>query len=123
MYLDENIKLRQEDLVVVLVCDGYDKIPDSFKEYAREHQFLDENILVEKGFMEEDRDGKLKMKPLEDVVDKKCKNIPKNLLHMFQLCTWDFGLEGDELKGRRINFVFAIKHKNDGKINSHKWFF
>lgn len=39
------------------------------------------------------------------------------------MCSWDFGLESDELKGRRINFIFAIKHKNDGKINSHKWFF
>lgn len=32
-------------------------------------------------------------------------------------------MENDELKGRRINFIFAVKHKNDGKINSHKWFF
>jgi hypothetical protein len=37
MYMDENIKMRQEDLVVVLICDGYEKIPDDFKEYAREH--------------------------------------------------------------------------------------
>jgi chitin synthase len=22
-----------------------------------------------------------------------------------------------------MNFTFAIKHRNDGKINSHKWFF
>jgi hypothetical protein len=50
--------MRQEDLIVVLVCDGYDKLPESFKEYAREHQFLDETILIEKGFMEENREGK-----------------------------------------------------------------
>jgi chitin synthase len=42
---------------------------------------------------------------------------------MFQVCTWDFGLESDTLKGRRINFIFAVKQRNDGKINSHKWFF
>jgi chitin synthase len=42
---------------------------------------------------------------------------------MFQVCTWDFGLESDTLKGRRINFIFALKQRNDGKINSHKWFF
>jgi len=63
------------------------------------------------------------MVPIEKTVDKKAKLVPKNLLHMFQVCTWDFGVEGDDLKGRRINFIFAIKHKNDGKINSHKWFF
>lgn len=39
------------------------------------------------------------------------------------MTTWDFGIEQDILKGRRINFMFCIKHRNDGKINSHKWFF
>jgi len=48
---------------------------------------------------------------------------PENLLHIFQVTTWNFGLKEDYLKGRRINFMFAIKHRNDGKINSHKWFF
>jgi hypothetical protein len=45
---------------------------------------------------------------------------------MFQVQTWDFGIEkdnGDFLKMRRINFIFGIKQRNDGKINSHKWFF
>ena len=32
-------------------------------------------------------------------------------------------MDSDILKARRINFMFAIKHRNDGKINSHKWFF
>ena len=49
--------------------------------------------------------------------------VPKNCLHLFQVCTWDFGLERDYLGGRRINFIFALKQRNDGKINSHKWFF
>ena len=39
------------------------------------------------------------------------------------MCTWDFGLEDESLKGRRINFIFAMKQRNDGKINSHKWFY
>ena len=62
---------------------------------------------------------------MPEVMDKKVKgkNIPKNCLHLFQVCTWDFGLKDDHLGGRRINFVFALKHANDGKINSHKWFF
>ena len=49
--------------------------------------------------------------------------VPSNILHMFQVQTCDFGLQEDALKGRRINFVFAVKQRNDGKINSHKWFF
>lgn len=34
MYKDPDIKMRQHDLVVVCVCDGYDKIPESFKKFA-----------------------------------------------------------------------------------------
>jgi hypothetical protein len=83
MYLDPEIKMRQEDMVVVLICDGYDNIPESFKEYAREHHFLDEDILLEKGFMELDRDGKLKMKQMSEIVEDHVKDVPKNVLHMF----------------------------------------
>ena len=65
------------------------------------------------------------MKTMAELMDKevKEKNRPKNCLHLFQVCTWDFGLDRDYLSGRRINFVFALKQRNDGKINSHKWFF
>ena len=49
--------------------------------------------------------------------------VPSNILHCFQVTTWDFGIEAELLKGRRINFMFCIKQRNDGKINSHKWFF
>ena len=51
------------------------------------------------------------------------KSVPSNILHIFQVTTWDFGIEDDVLKSRRINFMFSVKHRNDGKINSHKWFF
>ena len=54
----------------------------------------------------------------------KTEDIPTNMLHLFQVCTWDFGLkDANKLNGRRINFIFALKQRNDGKINSHKWFF
>lgn len=46
---------------------------------------------------------------------------------MFQSNIWDFGWKEDvachEMMGRRINFIFAVKQKNDGKINSHKFFY
>ena len=37
MYMDPNVNLRQQDFVVVLVCDGYERIPESFKKYATEN--------------------------------------------------------------------------------------
>ena len=75
--------------------------------------------------MIKDRDGSLKMKNLQDLMDKDAdpKNIPDNILHVFQVTSWDFEVKEDYLKAHRINFMFAVKHRNDGKINSHKWFF
>ena len=75
--------------------------------------------------MEINREGKYKFKNIEDVMDKKVKqeDMPQNLLHVFQVTTWDVGLEDDILKGRRVHLCFGVKHRNDGKINSHKWFF
>lgn len=59
--------------------------------------------------MEQDREGKWQMKTMDHLMDKKVKDVPKNILHLFQVCTWDFGLDDETLKGRRINFIFAIK--------------
>jgi hypothetical protein len=78
MYLDPAVKMRQEDLVVVCVCDGYEKITEKFKEYATKSQFLDLDMLKDKGFMFEDRDGTWKMKTMQDLMDKDVKTIPKN---------------------------------------------
>ena len=109
MYMDGSVKVRQKDMVVVCVCDGFDKIPQSFLDYATKNQFFDINVLKEKGFLKEGRDGKWEMKEMDDLMDKNAKNVPKNILHLFQVCTWDFGLDTDTLKGRRINFIFALK--------------
>ena len=51
MNMDPNIKLKQQDMIVVCVVDGYEKIPESFKKYATENQFFDIEVLKEKGFM------------------------------------------------------------------------
>ena len=42
---------------------------------------------------------------------------------MFSASTSTFGLTDESLTSKRINFMFALKQRNDGKINSHKWFF
>ena len=83
-------------------------------------------MLKEKGFMVEERENQWRMKTMQELMEKKVKedDIPKNILHLFQVCTWDFNLkDSNKLNGRRINFIFALKQRNDGKINSHKWFF
>ena len=123
---DKNFKLTKDDFLIFIVCDGYDRIPDSFKKHARDKGFLDEDILEHKGFMEKDpRTGNLKMRDLRDIMDNNVPDdeVPKNLLHVWQVTTWDVGLEDDILKGRRVHICFGVKHRNDGKINSHKWFF
>ena len=62
------------------------------------------------------------MKDLDELVPPN-REVPSNILHLFQVSTADFDL-GDRVKNaRRINFMFALKHRNDGKINSHKWFY
>jgi chitin synthase len=70
---------------VVVIVDGYENIPSSFKEVAREKGFLDEEVLFQKGFMDLDRDGNFKMKNMRDVVNEgvPAEKIPTNILHVF----------------------------------------
>ena len=48
---DEDLKFKKEDMVVFLICDGFERIPESFKNYASEKNFLDLELLKEKGFL------------------------------------------------------------------------
>ena len=41
------------------------------------------DLLIEKNFLKQDRDGKWKMKDIRDVMDKNVENIPSNFIHMF----------------------------------------
>jgi hypothetical protein len=61
--------------------------------------------------MEQGRDKQFKMKDMRDIMDDDVdpSDVPGNVLHCFQVTTWDFGLSQDMLKGRRINFMFCIK--------------
>jgi hypothetical protein len=70
---------------VVVIVDGYENIPTSFKEVARDKGFLDEEVLFQKGFMDLDRDGNFKMKNMRDVVNEgvPAEKIPTNILHVF----------------------------------------
>lgn len=123
---DKSYNIKKDDFLIFIVCDGFDRIPKCFKKLATEKGFFDESILTAKNFATRDeRSGKLSMRPLREVMDKSVpdKDVPNNLLHVFQVTTWDVGLADDMLKGRRVHICFGVKHRNDGKINSHKWFF
>jgi len=123
--IDPKTNFTKDDFLVVVVVDGYENLKEPFKKVAREKGFLDEEVLFQKGFMNTDRDGNYKMKQMRDVMAEGMDPdlVPNNLLHCFQCTTWDFGIGNKILQGRRINFMFCIKQRNDGKINSHKWFF
>ena len=83
---ESSYNIKKDDFLIFIVCDGYDRIPECFKKYAREKGFLDESILEAKGFMKRDeRSGNLKMRPLRDIMNKNVKDddVPSNLLHVF----------------------------------------
>ena len=45
MRLHDEHPFSKDDFLVTVICDGYDKIPDSMKKLARENKFLDEEML------------------------------------------------------------------------------
>ena len=61
--------------------------------------------------MDLNRDGEFKMKNMNDVMDENVPSdkVPSNILHCFQVTTWDFGIDDETLQGRRINFMFCVK--------------
>lgn len=82
--VDKELNFKKEDFIVFLICDGYNNIPASFKKFATEKSFFDLDVLEQKGFMEKDRDGKLRMKDMRDIMDSGVK-APLNVVHMFQV--------------------------------------
>ena len=42
MRQDPRLSFGEEEMYVVLLCDGHDKIPQSFKKYASDRGFYDE---------------------------------------------------------------------------------
>ena len=83
--LDKNTKFTKDDFLVVVICDGYDRIPESLKILARDKGFLDEELLFQQGFMDLNRDNEFKMKGMHDVMDEGVapEKVPTNILHCF----------------------------------------
>ena len=70
-----------------MICDGYEKVPESFKKFAREQNFLDEALLHRKGFMHKDSDENFRMNDMQTLMDSdvKSEDVPANLLHCFEV--------------------------------------
>ena len=50
--VDPGTKFTKDDFLVTVICDGYERIPNSLKKLARQKGFLDEEMLFQRGFME-----------------------------------------------------------------------
>ena len=98
MYMDETLKLRRSEFIVVCVCDGFEQIKQEFIDYATKLQFFDIDILKNNGFMEQNREGKWVMKTMENLMDKTVptEEIPKNIVHLFQVCTGEFNMDKEK---------------------------
>ena len=119
---DPELVFDKDDLIVFLISDGYSQLSEKFKTWAKERKFFDQDYLKMRGFCDRTKQGEWYMKDVELLVED-VENVPNNLLHLFMVSTWDFGLGDSGPKTRRIQFVFGVKQRNDGKINSHKWFY
>lgn len=88
--------MKKNDLIVVLCCDGFEKIPQSFIDYLTERKALDGKLLADKGFAKWDEStGRYKMRPIEEFMDPGLESYPNNLLHTFGARLSDFGIEDD----------------------------
>ena len=65
---DPRLKLGDEEMYAIVLCDGHDKIPQSFKKFARDRGFYDEQRLVEDGYMKH-VNGQCKMRRMDEMFD------------------------------------------------------
>jgi len=66
---EKELGFTRYDLLVVLICDGYDKLSEDFKDYASKCEFLNTDHLMEKGFLNKDAKGKLVTKDIPELMD------------------------------------------------------
>lgn len=124
----------RSELVVVLIADGLEKVNADFLKHMRQLGLYSQDELIRHDFLKYDgEDGEVtKLKDLYKSQEEK-KTYENNVVHCFARDDiYDFGFEpkdydyiyGDRLKEpMSINFIFAIKHNNGGKLNSHLFYF
>ena len=134
----------QNKVVLVVISDGYDKMdPDFLSEMCKPHlNLFDTELIDEDYFTNQDKmQGNLKDVNQLLNVFKPTELETKNIVHCFyRKVNFSQALIGHTVNGTptnkwildRINknmhfpsvhVVFAIKHCNAGKIDSHLWLF
>lgn len=107
--------------MVICICDGYEKIPQSFKDFATEEGIYDEGILMRNGYMKSEN-GKSKMNPVREVnamMEKADAPQGNNFLHLFHKRTM---CQAENAEGcTPVNVIFAVKQENRGKTDSLRW--
>lgn len=72
---DKELQFEKDDFLVFIICDGYDKIPAEFREYAKDKGFFDQEII--QNYMKVDRETKqFKMKDMKEIMDDGVEEIP-----------------------------------------------
>lgn len=124
MQSDQRVKFGSEEMFVVLLCDGYSKMQQSFKQFGFKHGFYNEQVMIEDGYMKF-VDGKCHMRQIDEIFGLQqmyhgfhSSEVPANFLHLFYVKT-NLGMtddNGNELP--KVNFVFAVKQESRGKFDS-----
>ena len=76
MIKDEHLRYQCRDMVVVLVCDGYEHIKSDMVEYLQKFELFTRKILTSKQYMQESdyEEGKYEMKPIRDIMERNKDN-------------------------------------------------
>ncbi len=139
MRADSALGFGKHDLVVFVIADGYDKLPGSLKRMLTAKQLFNVEELKSKGFMRRKKKARgysvtsraspqffgdnWEMRHVADLNPQEGEEPVANVVHLFMARTWDFEIGPGAPHRWRINFIFAVKQRNDGKINSHRCFF
>ncbi|CDW89133.1 chitin synthase 1 [Stylonychia lemnae] len=131
----------KDKILIVLIADGYKNLKKDFKEEATRLGIFDESVItpflkrLEHSVKREElmnlfeikENINIKLETEDQMYDQ--NNPIMNIIHCFQsqisLDVFDFQIDqslGGFVKNQ-VNFIFAVKHFNNQKIDSHLYFY
>ena len=108
------MEIRNEDIAVVVMFDGCDKIDKSIVEFF---EFLDDKLKI-------DSLKRLNYRTeifLKKGADKKYKHFPKTSCYVYQYHLYPY--DQPEKDKNYLQVFFSVKMQNNGKLSSHAFFF
>ena len=135
--------MNPQDICIFFVADGFDRMNQELLNYLKKYNWFDFDLVKEQQTDEDwyiktdkDADGKEFLRYNSDIYfhPEEKKRLPRNnVVHLFQTQTnCHFGLEKlekvcdiekEDYLPFTYNVLFAIKHLNGQKLDSHLWFF